>query len=594
MNTRALLRRCLHALKAARLEQHENVKQLAVWRLVAKGSQDGLWWYDCATRQLWGSSRWWAGMGYRYDERTVHQKVWHTWIHPADLDSVIEAHQFYLNADPSKEPIQYRYRLRNLKGRYHWRSDYALGCWDEAGKPLYLAGSSRDLTDANTDSAEALQRLYNDSLTQLFNRHYFIRHIKRFLIDESCRQELRALFLVDVDRFQSLNANLGHQIGDLLLVQIAKRLQSICQDGDLLARLGGDEFAILSDALSNPEQAFTFARALQKAFTAPFKQEERWISLTVGIGLALNKSIDTQQPAYRETTAWLRDADLALNQAKAQGRGEWVCFEPTLQRRRAERMKLENELKHAIRNNELRLHFQPIVELKTGICHSVEALIRWQHPERGLLTPGAFIPFAEEAGLLPAIGDWVLVQACRELAAIGCNTSTQRKFVVAVNIAGPQFADLTICQRIAELLEQWKVNPASLRLEITETLIANSADWVSQQLNNLRALGISTAIDDFGTGHSSLARLIELPFDFLKFDAFFLRKIDDPRCRVLLEGIVNITKRLNLPTVIEGIENPQQHLLVSHLGCDYGQGFLFSRPQPDLAKIVASLKQSRY
>ncbi len=593
MNSRLLLRHCLRELRKLRRLASDQRQELDCWQLASQGSHDSLWWYDCTTEQLYGSRRWWAGMGYRYDNRRVSWQLWRTWIHPDDVDLVMATYRRYLAAPPTTHLLQCRYRLRDLKGSYHWRADQALGQWDDQGRPRWLAGSSRDVQDQE-NLGDATQPIDHDPLTQLFNRHYFIRQMQQSLEEAQQQGELQGLFLIDIDRFQNLNESFGHSGGDHLLVQVAQRLQAVCVPGDILARLGGDEFALLSKNLLNHGVALEMAQRLQRIFTAPFHQDGRWISLSAGVGVALNRLGDEPAPRYQETTTWLRDADLALHQAKSQGRGEWLCFEPALQRRRAERMQVENELKQALNNGELRLFFQPIVELRTGRYRSVEALIRWQHPQRGLLTPGAFVPIAEEAGLLPALGDWVLVQACRELAALSRSGVALGDFIVAVNIAGPQFADPTIAQRIAELLAQWQVNPANLRLEITETLIANPADWVSEQLNSLRALGISVAIDDFGTGHSSLARLLDLPFDLLKLDAFFLRHLDQPRRRTLLEGLIHLAHRLNLPTVIEGIENPQQHLLVNHLGCDYGQGFLFCRPLANLHQLIVDSKTKRF
>jgi diguanylate cyclase (GGDEF)-like protein len=433
------------------------------------------------------------------------------------------------------------------------------------------------------DAAMALEnaRLYervrhqafHDPLTRLANRSLF-----RDRLDHALARSIRGLrsvgvLFVDLDDFKTVNDTHGHTVGDALLVAAGERLVSVVRPGDTVARLGGDEFAVLLEDVEDGREATGPAERILAAFSVPFQiaGNELFIGGSIGIamGVAGEKTADDL----------LRNADFAMYQAKSMGKGRYAMFEARMRDAAVERVELAALLRRALDRDELVLHYQPIIDLRSGEVRGLEALVRWQQPERGLLMPGAFIDIAEETGLIVPIGRWILREACRQAKAWQDQYPSDPPLSISVNLSARQFSDPRLVSDVAAAIRDSGIAATSLTLEITESLLVREADGTIAKLRAIRAMGVRLAIDDFGTGYSSLSYLQRFPLDVLKIDRAFVDAVGDAEGSALVRSIVDIGRSLRLSTVAEGIERPEQPAQLLALQCDMGQGFLMNRPQ---------------
>ncbi|HYF93787.1 MAG TPA: EAL domain-containing protein [Symbiobacteriaceae bacterium] len=410
----------------------------------------------------------------------------------------------------------------------------------------------------------------HDALTGLPNRACFLRRLGE-AVEERSAGTIALLFL-DLDRFKVVNDSLGHEAGDQLLVQTAQRLQRCVRSTDLVARFGGDEFTILLDGHALPDVITHVAQRVLGEFGAPFRLGEQEVFVTASIGIVRNES-------SRDPGELLRKADIAMYQAKREGKGRYVIFRPSLDVAGAG-LRLESELRRGLEREEFTLHFQPVVDLQTRTVKSMEALVRWHHPERGLLPPADFIPLAEETGLILPLGDWILHEACRQ-ARSWEQLLGLLPFRVSVNLSARQIHQPALAEAVAAVLQETGLRPASLQLEITESVLVRDNDEIDSTLQQLKCQGISLAIDDFGTGYSSLHYLQRLPTDTIKIDRSFVAGLGrSSRDTALVEAVVSIARSLNLTVIAEGIETEAQIASLLTMGCNHGQGYLVSRPLP--------------
>ncbi|MCS6813036.1 MAG: EAL domain-containing protein [Cyanobacteria bacterium] len=437
-------------------------------------------------------------------------------------------------------------------------------------------------------NAQLLDMAMHDSLTGLANRSLFIEHLERSLnalkVDPACPFVL--LFL-DFDHFKLVNDSLGHLVGDELLIAIAHRLRSLLSKNHILARLGGDEFAIL---LNNTDcmTAVRFAHQLQESLTNPFhlKRHEVYVSASIGIV--------TGHSSYSKPDDLIRDADTAMYAAKASGRGNYRVFDPAMHAAMLERLTLETDLHRALQQQEFVVHYQPIVALATGEIVGFEALVRWQHPQRGLLMPGAFIPIAEDTGLIQAIGNWVMREACQQFRQWQCQGIMSPQATISINLAAQQLAQRGFVKHIDSILTDTGLAPHCLNIELTESALIHNPQVAADVLMQLRERHIAVSIDDFGTGYSSLSYLQSFPVDTLKIDRLFVQRLDgNPNTLGLVPLIIEIAQAMNMTVVAEGIETQQQRTQLQALQCPYGQGFLFSPPiAPDQVGHVAQARRT--
>jgi diguanylate cyclase (GGDEF)-like protein len=386
---------------------------------------------------------------------------------------------------------------------------------------------------------------------------------------------------VDLDRFKVVNDSLGHHAGDELLVQIGRRLQSCLRCNDTVARLGGDEFAVILDDVGTSEEALWVADRVQEHLKQPFHIHGHDFYTSASIGVALSQDPATQQP-YANWQNLMRDADIAMYRAKANGKACSQVFEPMLHHSTLTQLQIESDLRQALSNNGLEVYFQPIVRIQDLRLVGFEALVRWNHPQQGWISPSVMVAAAEETDLIVHLGEWVLAAACAQLQQWRSRWHRDHSHLplsISVNIAGRQFAQANLVQQIERTLMETGLPPACLRIEVTESVIAERVDSVVDKLARLKALGVQSCIDDFGTGYSSLSRLQQFPINALKVDRSFVKDLpysDDSAA--IVRTIVNLARSLNIHTVAEGIETPEQLQCLEQLGCDYGQGFLFAKP----------------
>jgi len=457
---------------------------------------------------------------------------------------------------------------------------------DAAGHPAQLACTAVDISDRKQAEAQIRQLAFYDALTGLPNRRLLIDHLQHALASGARHGGGGALLFIDLDQFKTINDTLGHDVGDQLLQEVATRIQLQVRVGDTVARLGGDEFVVLIEELNDaPEiaasQAESVARKIMAALNKPYRLAGREHHSTPSMGLTLFLQ------GRGTVDELLRQADLAMYQAKAAGRNTMRFFDPQMQAVVAERAALENDLRAALQGQQLLLHIQPQID-RRGAVIGAEALLRWQHPQRGLVAPADFIPVAEDSGLIHRVGQWVLEAACRQLVAWDGQPAL-RTLSLAVNVSVQQFRHPDFVPQVLEVLRRTGAAPTRLKLEITESLLMHNVEEVIAKMQILRAQGVGFSLDDFGTGYSSLAYLKRLPLDQLKIDQSFVRDLlTDPNDASIVSTIIALGHSLNLMVVAEGVETAAQRYVLDAGNCHAYQGFLFSRPLPpeDFARYV--------
>ncbi|RYX86714.1 EAL domain-containing protein [bacterium] len=435
-----------------------------------------------------------------------------------------------------------------------------------------------DITDRKRYESQLAHRAFHDPLTDLPNRTLFLNRVEHALSRLDRRGKAIAVLFFDLDRFKTINDTMGHERGDWLLQEIASRLRDGLRPGDTAARFGGDEFTLLLEDLNGLDDAKAVTERLIESITAPINFEGREMEVTASIGMAISYS------KHDRASDLLRNADIAMYRAKNKGKARYEVFDTQMSAQALERLQLEIELRQAVKWNQLRLAFQPLVDLAQDKVIGVEALVRWQHPERGLIAPSDFIPIAEESGMILPIGAWVLREACRQ-AKKWQTQFADTPLKMSVNLSARQFQGGDIVREVRQVLEETELEARFLELEITETAVMEDADATIKTLEELKKLGVKLAIDDFGTGYSSLAYLERFPLDALKIDRSFVAQIGKAGKKgragdrsVIMQAVQTLGQGLNIPITAEGIETPEQLSQLREMGCAIGQGFFFARP----------------
>lgn len=442
---------------------------------------------------------------------------------------------------------------------------------------------TQELEAANT---QLLEMALHDSLTGLPNRALLMTDLHRsiHLAKANPNYQFAVLFL-DCDRFKVVNDSLGHLVGDELLILIAHRLSCYVKPQNTLARLGGDEFAILLTEIPNFNDVTTLADQILQCFSQPFNLERHEIFINASIGIVIGNC------EYNEPEHLLRDADTAMYRAKALGKGQYHLFDPAMHTAALQRLQLETDLRRGIEQEELVVHYQPIICLNTGKIAGFEALVRWLDPKRGLVAPNLFIPIAEETGLITAIGYWVLSESCHQLRTWQKQDLIDPNLFVSVNLSVKQFAQPNLLEQIDQVLVDSQLSPDCLKLEITESAIMDNHKYVATILKELRKRHILISIDDFGTGYSSLSYLHSFPVDTLKIDKSFVQRLNLESENIgLIPVIISLAKTMNMNVVAEGIELVDQLEILRELDCGFGQGYFFAKPLPgeQLIKFLSS------
>lgn len=449
----------------------------------------------------------------------------------------------------------------------------------------YLSGYHllmyRDVTERKALEQQLIHQAFHDSLTGLPNRALFQDRLAQSLARARRKATSVALLFLDLDEFKVINDSLGHKAGDHLLMQIGERLMLCVRAGDSVARLGGDEFTVLLEEIRDSSQVSRVAECIAEQLRAPFLLDGHEVFVTVSIGISISDA------RFSEPDNMLRNADMAMYEAKNNGRNGYAVFDPGMDQRAWKRLQMEIELRRAIEHEELLLHYQPVVDLTTGMVVEVEALLRWQHPEHGLVSPQEFVPIAESTGLILPIGRWVLEQACKQVKQWQAGRPDGAELLrLSVNLSARQFKQEGLLEDITAALARTGFDPACLKLEITESVALDNSEATLATLRRLKEIGVRLAIDDFGTGYSALSYLKRYPIDTLKLDRSFVDGLGfDIEDTAIVHTVIAVAKTLGISVTAEGIETAEQLAQLRALGCDLGQGYYFARPLPADAPV---------
>jgi PAS domain S-box-containing protein len=561
-------------LARRRLEEGARVSEER--HALVSGFLDGLWDWRPATNQIYFSPRWKAILGYTDDEIRDHIDEWFARVHEQDLPRVRRELQAHLEGQTPH--IDSEYRMRHKSGAFMWVLTRGLAVRDAHGTAVRIAGSQADITQGKVV----------DGLTGLPNRVVLTDRIDRLLRDPRRAAGRFAALFVDLDRFKFVNDSLGHHGGDELLRAVARRLEGSLRTSDIvsrvapvssdaitlhehtLARLGGDEFIVLLHDVPEPEDALRVADRIHRAMGHPFLIGERDVFLSASIGIALSRDDHTSADQI------LHDADTAMYRAKAMGSGQSALFSVAMREQARLRLELDAAVRRGFERNEFVPFFQPIVDLRDGRLVGFEALLRWRHPERGIVAPAEFITAIEENGLLPPIGRRFLTEVCDRLRRWRSLCAAASRLWVNVNFSSDQFLEAGLPTRLIECLDSADLEAHHLVVEITERTAISNFTLTAAVLEQLRAAGIRVVLDDFGTGYSSLSCLHQLPISGLKLDPTLVW--EDSRRPGVLRAVVSIAESLNLSLTAEGVETADQARHLRALGCQFAQGYFFAQP----------------
>jgi diguanylate cyclase (GGDEF)-like protein len=476
--------------------------------------------------------------------------------------------------DRTTSSFENEHRLLHRDGTYRWILSRGLAVWDEDGIALRMAGSQSDITDRKNAEERLLRDAFYDKLTGLPNRALFMDHLNLAVERAKRRPDYHyAVLFLDLDRFKDINDIHGHLQGDELLVGVAKLIRQRIRSTDTVARFGGDEFVILLEDINDLENSTQVASWILQELNLPFSIDGREMYISASIGIVMGAT------GYTNAEDVVRDADIAMYHAKAKGKSRYEVFYPAMRTRIMERLEIETELRQAIDRHELKLHYQIIASIYTGQIIGFEALVRWEHPKRGLLPPKEFIPIAEETGLIIPLDRYVLREACQQLNQWQKETPALLPLSVSVNISGKHVSQADLYEYVKNTLLETELKPENLKLEITESVLMENLESTERVLRQLQQLGVQIQIDDFGIGYSSLGYLSNFPVDALKIDHSFVHQLtDDSNDLKIVQAILMLSHRLGVGVIAEGIETEQQLMQLRDLGCELGQGFFVAMP----------------
>lgn len=558
-------------------------KNEELFRIVTENAADMIALVDVKGRRLYNSPAYKRILGYSAAE--LGETSAFEQIHPDDRFRVLDAAREARETGSGK---RLEYRIKHKDGSWKVLESLASTIRDAKGEVAKLVIVNRDITERKRAEQQLEHNLFHDPLTGLPNRRLFLDRLQSsFVRARGDAGRPYTLLLANLDHFKVFNETMGTTAGDHVLLEISRRLAAQLRQGDtttgreagdakgetLLFRLGGDEFAILLDSVGDPSDAMRLAKRILESVAEAFSVEAREVRVSASIGIAMSAA------THERPEDVLKDADVAMRRAKALGGSRCEVFDEAMHTRAVGRLRLEADLRTALAERQFRVYYQPVLELATRRIVSFEALLRWEHPSQGLISPYRFIEAAEDTGILVSIGHWLLLQACRQLRAWEDTHLPEQPTHVTVNVSARQFADARLVNDVQGALQETGVDPSRLQLEITERIAASDPKLTVSVLSHLKLMGIEVILDDFGTGTTSLRRLREFPVDALKIDRSLVREMQTDRATSdIVEVIVSLAHKMKLKVVAEGIETSRQLERLLELGCEFGQGYYFSQP----------------
>ncbi len=524
---------------------------------------------------IYVNQRWCEQTG--LSQMTALKNGWEQALHPEDRQKVIAQWQHCIQA---KLPYKSEYRLQRPDGTSIWVVAQAEPTREDNGTSNSYVGFIFDITEYKEIDEQLVRNAFYDPLTELPNRALFMDRLRCAFRRAKNEKYLFAVLFLDLDRFKLVNDSLGHLVGDQLLMAIATRLQRCIRPIDTVARLAGDEFAILLEDIKSTDEATQVAEQIHLSLTSSFNLDQHEVFTSSSIGIAIGGAQENAQAKiYDQPENLLRDADIAMYRAKSQGRSRHEVFNPEMHIHTITRLQLETDLRRALERESLKVYYQPIVYLDTGRLAGFEALVRWPHAERGFISPGEFIPVAEETGLILPLGRWVLKQACLQMRQWQDQFPAVQELTMSVNLSGKQLSTPDLINQIDQILAETGLEPSTLKLEITESVLVDNPDVAAGVLEEIRSRHIQLCLDDFGTGYSSLSYLHRFPINTLKIDRSFVSRMGgEDENSELVRSIVMLANNLGMYVVAEGVETQEQLVQLWALECEYGQGYFFSKP----------------
>ena len=571
----------------------ESKRKEELFQIVTENAADMIALVDVNGRRLYNSPAYERILGYTPTE--LGETSSFEQIHPDDRFRVLNAAREARETGIGK---RLEYRVKHKDGTWRVLESAASTIRDDKGEVAKLVIVNRDITERKRAEAQLEHNLFHDSLTGLPNRRQFLDRLQNSFV-QTRRDAARphTLLLANVDHFKGFNETMGTAAGDQILAEIGRRLAVHLQQDDTITRrenandvalyrLGGDEFTILLDALGDPSDAMRMAQRMQARVADPFLVDSHEVRVALSIGIALST------PIHKRWEDLLKDADVAMRRAKALGGSRCELFDEAMHTRAVGRLNLESDLRAAMVKRQFLVFYQPVLQLATRRLVSFEALLRWDHPSQGLISPYRFLEAAEDSGILISIGHWLMLEACRQLREWQVNGYSERQVNITVNLSARQFADPRLASDIQKALQQTAIEPSRLQLEVTECVAAADPKHTTSVLSHLKHLGIGVILDDFGIGTTSLRGLRQFPVDALKIDRSLVREMQADRSAAdIVELIAALAHKMNLRTIAEGIEGPRQVERLLALGCEYGQGYYFSQPMDAKAAEQFMLEQ---
>ena len=542
------------------------------YSLAMQASNDGLWDWDLKTNKILYSDRWKEMLGFNDHEISDTADEWLSRVHPEDHDRVRASIDAYLEGTTSNFEIEYR--IRHFSDNYLWMMAKGLALRTSDGRATRFAGSQTDVSERKSNEEQMIHDALHDTLTSIPNRTLLLDRIRQSLVRRKRYPKTSfAIIFIDLDRFRLVNESLGHIHGDELLQLISARLKETIPIGDTVARLGGDEFSILLQDINSVSNVEVIAKDIQNSFSKPFLLGDREVFASASMGIAHSDN------DYKTPEEILRDSELAMYRAKREGKSQSIVFQPQFRQSSLSPIDLDTDLRRALDRDEMELHYQPIISMRDRTISGFEALLRWSHRSRGVISPNEFIPLAEETGLIYDLGQWVLGKACKQIAAWNKSKKKEDQLEISINLSSRQFSDPNLVEGIVENIQKSGFDAEFLKIEITESALMQNAQRSVSMLNQLKDLNIKVCVDDFGTGYSSLSYLHTFPIDTLKIDRSFVHDMSrNFRNMEIIRTIIMLAHNLKLDVIAEGVETGEQDAQLSALGCQFAQGFYFSRP----------------